>query len=515
MCCHCNRREFLGISTAALASATFALNAAAIEPVTGGWNPEQPLVRLGKPLRVQPILMYRVAERKPQTSWKSWGGVQDEASAQEESGRIAQELEALRRRADFEVEFLAPRLVRSEEEAVQASAGDFHATLIYPASGGGKTLNACAPDGKDALIFVRHRSGPMYYFYESLSTEYLRQNDREAPADDPRRFSVDDVVVDETDELLWRLRALYAVRNLCGTRVFTLGGSWGKYAPDAPRIAQEKFGLEIVEFGYEQFEPLLQAALQDSAVMTRAAQAAERYLKLPGTSLETEKPFVVNAFVLHELFKQLMAEHDCGAFTIKSCMGTIMPMAATTACLTLETMNDEGQIALCESDYVVVPAGILLRHLAQRPVFMHNSTFPHGGLVTCAHCTSPRRMDGQRYEPARIVTHYESEYGAAPKVEFPIGQPLTFIDPEYTTGRWVGFRGKVQANPFYDICRSQQEVTIEGDWRRLINEVRDSHWMMVYGDFLKEAGFAARRLGPKWDNITDGSLDGPHKDVIT
>ena len=65
-----------------------------------------------------------------------------------------------------------------------------------------------------------------------------------------------------------------------------------------------------------------------------------------------------------------------------------------------------------------MPPGVLLHYIAGKPVFMHNSTFPHNGMVTCAHCTGPRRMNASRYEPARLVTHYESEYGAAPNLPY-------------------------------------------------------------------------------------------------
>ena len=134
----------------------------------------------------------------------------------------------------------------------------------------------------------------------------------------------------------------------------------------------------------------------------------------------------------------------------------------------LSWLNDEGYLAFCESDFVIVPPGILLHYIAGKPVFMHNSTFPHKAMVTCAHCTAPRRMDGKRYEPVRIMTHYESDFGAAPKVEMPIGQQVCAISPEYTTGRWVGIKGIVRDNPCFAICRSQQDVEIQGDWRRLI-----------------------------------------------
>lgn len=212
---------------------------------------------------------------------------------------------------------------------------------------------------------------------------------------------------------------------------------------------------------------------------------------------------MVNSFLLYGVLKDLLAEHNATAFTIRQCMGTIMPMAKTTACLTLGFLNDEGLLAFCESDFVIIPAGVLLRHIAAKPVFLHNSTFPHHAVVTCAHCTGPRRMDGVRYEPTRIVTHYESEYGAAPKVEIPIGQEVTFINPEYATGRWVGMKGIVEANPFYEICRSQQDVRILGNWKKLIHEVRDSHWVMVYGDYLRDIGFAAGRLGLRWDPLIE------------
>jgi hypothetical protein len=244
--------------------------------------------------------------------------------------------------------------------------------------------------------------------------------------------------------------------------------------------------------------------MADSKAMARAEECTRKYLALPGTTLEADRGFVVNCFLLYEIFKDILREQDARIFTILGCMGTILPMSRTTACLSLSLLNDEGLVAFCESDFVIVPPGILLHYISGKPVFLHNSTFPHEGVVTCAHCTAPRRMDGERYEPARILTHYESEYGAAPKVEVPVGQELTFIDPEYSSGRWVGFKGKVLGNPFYEICRSQQDVEILGSWKRLQGEARDSHWMACYGDYLRELAYAARRIGITWENFSEG-----------
>lgn len=472
-----------------------------------GWDPAGPLVSLGRALRVQPVFMVQLPTRRAETSWRSWGGVQTEAEVREEMARIAGELEGLRGRVGVALEVQPVRRVGTVEEARAVGAEAADVRIVYACTGSGQVLRACLEGAPDKLVFVRHRSGPVYYWYEALSDRYLEGRDSGADAGvlgEGRVAHVDDVVVDAADELGWRLRALFARHNLRGTRVVALGGPWGKYSPDAPQLARDRFGLEIVDVGYEGFEPRLRAALEDTGRRAAAERATREYLRLPKTRLETERGFVVRAFVLHGLFRELMEEHGATAFTIKSCMGTIIPMSKTTACLTLGLLNDEGWMAFCESDFVIIPAGILMRYVSGRPVFLHNSTFPHAGAVTCAHCASPRRLDGRRYLPTRVMTHFESDYGAAPKVEIPRGQGVTFVDPDYSKPRWLGFRGTVQSNPDYAICRSQQDVVLEGDWQALRREARDSHWIMVLGDYLREAGYAARRLGLEWVTPTVG-----------
>jgi L-fucose isomerase-like protein len=333
-----------------------------------------------------------------------------------------------------------------------------------------------------------------------LQTE---QESKEEAIQKTKFVHVNDVIVDDTNELLWRLRSLYGLKNFMGTRIIALGGSWGKYSPEAPEVAQSLFNFEIIEISYEDMAKRIKSAHADRNLLEKSKKWTKKYLDLPGTVLKTEMKFVENCFIVYSIFKDYMKEHGTNAFTIRNCMKTIMPMSETTACLSLGLLNDEGYIAFCESDFVVIPPGVLLRHISGKPVFLHNSTFPHNGEVTCAHCIGPRRMDGDKYEPAEIMTHYESEYGAAPKVEMPLGQEVTFFDPQYSTGRWLGFKGIVKGNPYYEICRSQQDVKIVGNWKKLINEVRDSHWVMVYGDYLKEGGYAAKKLNIAWENISE------------
>jgi len=503
---HVNRREFVGLTGASIVGGVLGLGTSASGAEWADWDPNRALLCTGRSLTIQPVLMYRVAQRRPATSWKSWGGVQSDEAAAAEARRIAEELRVVCSRANFGVKALPVLTVKSVAEAAKVHGKDYDAVVVYAASGSGELLKACCTPrkDKDTIIFVRRASGPAYYWYEALSTRYLKTG-RPEPGQNSRfdhgGLHADDVVVDEYDELLWRFRALYGLKNSVGTRIVALGGPWGKYSPEAPEVAREKYGLHILDVSYDAVAPRIKAARADRETVAAARRWTDAYLSLPHTTLATDREFVVNAFILYRVFKDLMREHDAPAFTIRNCMSTIMPMSQTTPCLTLGLINDEGLMAFCESDFVIIPAGILLHYIAGTPVFLHNSTFPHNGLVTCAHCSAPRRLDGARYEPARILTHYESEYGAAPKVEMPVGQQVTFIDPEYSSGRWLGFTGLVKSNPFYEICRSQQDVQIQGDWKRLLSEVRDSHWMMAYGDHRKELAYATRKLGIQWTDL--------------
>ena len=104
MCCHHpNRREFIGLTTAGAALLPVTALSAAPSWDQDLWDPGRPFTTAAKPLRVQPILMYTVSTPKHATSWKSWGGVQSEQSAEEEAGRITGELKALASRAGFPI----------------------------------------------------------------------------------------------------------------------------------------------------------------------------------------------------------------------------------------------------------------------------------------------------------------------------------------------------------------------------------------------------------------------------
>ncbi|HNQ24282.1 MAG TPA: sugar isomerase [Phycisphaerae bacterium] len=493
-----SRREFIG--TGSLAVGAVALHGLSWSALASSAE-ELPAPPARRPLRVKPILAYGIPQRQPQTSWRSWGGLQTEKDVAGEVARIGAELDALSRAADFPVGILPVGKVQSAEEVAQLadlSAAD--ALLVYAAGGWMDIFDALGRTGKPMIFFVRHRSGPVYLWYEIITPRYLRQHTDELQLE---HVHFQDVVVDSQEELCWRLRALCGLQNTVGSRIVAVGGpsAWSQPPGVVPNLVQQRWGLDIRTVSYDELGRLIETARGDEAAVERARRRATEYLRLPGTALETERAFVDNAFLLEEILRRLMQQADCGALTINDCMSTIMPKAQTTACLTLSLLNDAGYLAFCESDFVVIPSGLLLAGVAGKPVFLQDPTYPHDGLITLAHCTAPRRMDGKTPEPARILTHFESDYGAAPKVEMRNGQAVTMIVPDFKAERWVGLKGTIEDNPFLDICRSQIDVRYTCADALLAERMPGFHWMLAYGDYRRELGYALRRVGIAWEQL--------------
>lgn len=487
-----SRRNFLadvGTAAVALPALRASVAAQAKDPV------RQTPIRT--PLKVQPVLLYDIPKRRQATSWRPWGGVQTEQEAAAEKERIRRELAEMSAPAGLPLEILSVESVQNPDQAAAIVKGAQDVTLVYAASGGVKALEVLTPPGKWNLVFVRHRSGPVYLWYEIAHPRFLRKTVDEYGQPG---MGVEDVVVDSHAEVLYRLRGLYGLKNILGKRIVAVGGpgGWGVGGRKAPERAREVWKLDIQTVSYPDLGERIKQARQNDALVKRCHSAAEKYLKQKGVALETPKQFVLNAFVLTEVFRDLLDEARTDAITINQCMGTIMPISETSACLPLNLLNDDGYMAFCESDFVVIPSGILLHYISGKPVFMNDPTYPHDGLVTQAHCTAPRRMDGQHLEPVRILTHFESDYGAAPKVEMKKGQRVTNLVPDFAVHKWVGFEGEIVDNPFLAICRSQIDVQIKGDTNKLLEEMKGFHWMTCYGDYLRETGYALKKVGVDW-----------------
>ncbi len=493
------RRQFLyGVGAATvggLALSTLELGAAE----SAALPMRRPIPR--QTITVQPVLTYDVPQRREATSWRSWGGIQTDADANKEKARIEAELAQMKKAADFPLEIRPVQAIKSVEPAANLAQGDHDVMLIYGAGGWLNLLETLAAKDKWNLMFLRHDPGPAYLWYEIAHPRFLRKTVDEYGQPG---WDVNDVVVDRYEEMLWRLRALSGLKHTLGKKMICIGGAagWGAGGRTAPARTKELWKMDLIDYSYKDLGPRIQDALKKAELVKACTTAADKYVGKRAVKLETTRPFLNNAFVLTEVFKDIMEEAGTDAITVNNCMGTIMGMSKTTACMPLSLLNDDGYLAFCESDFVVIPSGVLLHYICNRPVFLNDPTFPHDNTVTLAHCTAPRKMDGKKLEPVRILTHFESDYGAAPKVEMKIGQVCTNLVPDFASKKWVGFEGTIIANPFHAICRSQIDVKINGDCDVLLKEMKGFHWMTAYGNHLREIEYALNKVGVELLNVS-------------
>ncbi len=500
-----SRRSFLGgFGGAALSGLVLATgqhnHAPAVDPVPSGTS-----LPLGAMLRVKPVLAYLIEKRQEKTSWRGYGGLQTQQDVTEEAGRIETELRALASQAEFPIEVLPLTLVDNDQKADEAAAADCDVLLLYPA--GGSQVYRLVASRTPKLMFLRHRSDHHYLWYEITHWRLLRRNGDtfEEPSID-----VDDVVVDNYAQVLWRLRALYGLKNAKGTKMLAIGGLAAYSEPGqkvGPTHAKEVWNYDFITVSEAEFAQRLGQARSDQNIAKEVDHQTDELLALPNVTLRTDRKFVVNSFLALSVCKDLMRESGATNLGFAHCMGrSVIEMLDTPPCLVLSLANDEGYTAYCHTDLTHTLPGVLLRWIAGRPTFVCNTHFPHDGIFTVAHCAAPRKMNGKDYEPAAIMTHFESDYGAATKVQYTKGQVVTVIIPNLRCSKWQGFRGKIVDSPSYPACRSQMDIEIDGDMRRLLTEMQGFHAQVCYGDYLREVGYALKKLGKiEWQNFSQNT----------
>jgi len=442
-----------------------------------------------KELIVQPVLMYDIAHRQDRRSWRNWGGIQTEEAAKLEAARIAQDLKQLCKSADFAVRALPIAMAASKEQASMLKDVEADVLLVFAAGGWTDILNTLVDLSKWTIIFVRKHSQPYYLWDEIVHARFLRSH-----TDHIRQPSVDvnDVVVDDDEEILWRLRALYALKNTLGRRIVCIGGPGGWSYPKAPELARERFQLDMIDVPIPELNSMIETARKNPELMAQCNQEGKNYLGKGRVTLRTTQEAVTEAFLLRKLFHDLMDKSKAFAVTVRGCMGSY---AGIMPCLTLTLINDAGYMAYCEGDFVVIPSGILMHYICGKPTYLCNPTFPHKGRMVFAHCTAPRRMDGKSLEPVEIVTHYESDHGAATHVAFRKGQVLTIIKPDFEAKNWLALTGKIVGTPWLPTCRAQVEVELDANTQDVLENLRGFHCMLAYGDYTREMAYAAKKVG--------------------
>ena len=122
------------------------------------------------------------------------------------------------------------------------------------------------------------------------------------------------MVVDDPDELLWRLRALWRGQELprradCRPR----RGRRASTTARRPQVARDRYKFDIVDVTYDDLGKRIAAPCADAGRMRLAERWTDAYLALPGTTLRDRAAVRRQLLRALRLFKDLMREHNAAA----------------------------------------------------------------------------------------------------------------------------------------------------------------------------------------------------------
>jgi hypothetical protein len=69
------------------------------------------------------------------------------------------------------------------------------------------------------------------------------------------------------------------------------------------------------------------------------------------------------------------------------------------------------------------------------------------------------------------------------------------LNPDFGGRRWLCFAGEILDTPFYDICRTHIDLAVKCNVEKLAEEIRGFHWMVSYGNYLREVEYATKKAG--------------------
>ncbi len=136
----------------------------------------------------------------------------------------------------------------------------------------------------------------------------------------------------------------------------------------------------------------------------------------PADLLEAAKTYLA--------IKKICVEERLDAMTIR-CFD-IVKTCATTSCLALALLNDEGLVAGCEGDMQSLLSMLLAQRLCGEKAFMANPSQLTDDSAMLAHCTIPLGM----CDEISIRSHFESGIGVAIQGLLPL--------TDYTLFKWGG-----------------------------------------------------------------------------
>lgn len=292
------------------------------------------------------------------------------------------------------------------------------------------------------------------------------------------------------------IRRLHVKTRLRRSRVALLGFPPSLFSPwhDWPDLeaASEKLGVAFVPF--ENREIVARIAQTN---VNQAENLAEQWMRGAKAIVEPGKDDVIDAARLYLALSRILEEMGGTALAI-NCLDLMRSLKIPTPCYAMSKLQDDGVIAACESDVIVLLSMMIMSYLAGKPPLMGNivSANPESNVVMVSHCVVPSKMAGfeSPSSPYTLRNYHGVKQGLTAHVDLPLGQRVTVGRLARTLDRILITSGEISDCRDTVACRTSLSIRI-GDVRRFVQRTFGNHHALVYGDHVQQTVALAEMLG--------------------
>lgn len=419
-----------------------------------------------------------------------WGLMKGEDELQEEYENIKEEISEIQKELGSQTS--GGDIIRTIPDALDL-AGEYRqcdVLVVFAVSGAGtrKLLNALTTYGIPLIFFNKIEEDRMYG--HALYQQWYQM-------DAVEEFTEVDLVINDYEELIGKLKAHRAVKKLEESKVLCIGEPNNFFAGGlAARAAVNKFRPAIDYMSFNTFqERLEEKSLDDEEVVNIKDNFLEN---ADSISEEIDEETSLKSARVYVVLKEIIENNGYDAITA-NCLSGILDLVGTTPCIGFQILRDEGIPAVCEADIPQLVTTILLRYIADKPTFINDPVVvPDEDRVVVAHCTAATKMKGFEEEPEEYdaALHHETKLGLAPSVKFSEGQNVTMAGVSHDFNEMIAAEGEITRNTDYHICISQADVEVK-DAQYLLDNFKGFHWVMVYDKWMDELKKACDLLGIK------------------
>lgn len=277
--------------------------------------------------------------------------------------------------------------------------------------------------------------------------------------------------------------AIHDVRvwhSLHRARIGLLGrpSDWLVASSTPPEAVRRRWGPTVVELDIE--PALTRQAVATEAPLAVPVRLGARHIHEPSEAdVETAARF-------EPVLRDIAASERLDAVSVR-CFDLVLE-SATSGCLALSALNDEGVIAGCEGDVASTLGLLWVRELTGRLGWMANPAVadPRTGVVELAHCTVPRSLVSG-YE---LRSHFESGLGVGIAGDLPPG-PVTLVrlGGAELEQLWCVDGEALPTTPREGRCRTQLDVRVDPEAvARLLERPLGNHLVVVGGHHAEQLG---------------------------